>query len=144
MSGKLAIVQKAGMLKSLPVIFSPRKQTSIYASGKFLVALFPTVGLSLLGISFLTESAGVEIALAASLFGIYLATFAVLLISFKQKVVSRDQFCFLYFPIWALIVLATGLFYVEKTIEGLVVLLLIGFPEILHFVMGKSKGGHGE
>ncbi len=144
MSGKLAVVEKAGMLKSLPVIFSPRKQTSIYASGKFLVALFPALGLSLVGISFLTQSIGLEIALAASLFGIYLATFAVLIIGFRQKVISRDQFCFLYFPIWALIVLATGLFYVEKTIEGLVVLLLIGFPEILHFVMAKSKGGHGE
>ncbi len=142
MSSKLAIVEKAGMLKSLPVTFSSRKQTSVYASGKFLAVLFPALGLSLVGISFLAESVGLEIALAASLFGIYLATFAVLVVGFKQKVISRDHFCFLYFPIWALIVLSTGLFYVEKTIEGLVVLLLIGFPEILHFVMAKSKSGH--
>ncbi len=144
MSGKLAIVEKAGMLKSLPVIFSPRKQTSVYASGKFLVWLLPVIGFSLLGISYLTESAGIEFSLAASLFGIYLATFAILVVGFRQKVISKDRFCFLYFPIWALIVLATGLFYVEKTAEALVVLLLIGFPEILHFVMGKSKSGHGE
>jgi hypothetical protein len=144
MSGKLAIVEKAGMLKSLPVIFSPRKQTNVYASGKFLVWLVPAIGVSLVGTSFLTENVGFEISLAASLFSIYLATFAILLIGFKQKVISRDRFCFLYFPIWALIVLATGLFYVEKAAEGLVVLLLIGFPEILHLVMGKAKGGHGE
>ncbi len=142
MSGKLAVIEKAGMLQSLPVMFSTRKQTSVYASGKFLVALFPVVGLSLLGISFLTHYTSLWVALTASLFAIYLLTFAVLCIGFKQKVISKDRFCFLYFPIWALIVLATGLFYVEKTIEGLVVLLLIGFPEILHFVMGKSKSEH--
>jgi hypothetical protein len=144
MSGKLAIVEKAGMLKSLPIIFSPRKQTSVYASGKFLVGLFPFIGLSLVGVTFLTESFGFDVSLAVSLFGIYLATFAVLVVGFRQKVISRDRFCFLYFPIWALIVLATGLFYVEKTAEALVVLLLIGFPEILHLVMGKSKSGHSE
>jgi prenyltransferase beta subunit len=144
MSGKLSIVEKAGMLKSLPIIFSPRKQTSTYASGKFLVWAIPIIGLALVGISFLTESVGLEISLIASLFAVYLATFGILVIGFRQKVISRDRFCFLYFPVWALIVLATGLFYFEKAAEGFIVLLLIGFPEILHFVMGKSKGGHGE
>ncbi len=143
MSGKLAIIEKAGMLQSLPIKFSMRKQTSVYVSGKFLVALFPAIGLSLLGIAYLTYLTSLEVSLTVSLFAIYLATFAVLWIGFKQKVVSRSNFCFLYFPIWALIVLATGLFYVEKTTEGVMVLLLIGFPEILHFVMGKSKGDHG-
>lgn len=144
MSGKLAIIEKAGMLKSLPIIFSLKKQTSVYASGKFLVALFPALGLSLLGMAFLTSYVNLLVALTVSLFSIYLLTFAVLYIGYKQKVISRDRFCFLYFPIWALIVLATGLFYIEKTTEGLVVLLLIGFPEILHFVMAKSKSGHNE
>jgi hypothetical protein len=144
MSNKLSIVEKAGMLKSLPLIFSPRKQTSVYVSGKFLVWLVPIIGLALVGTTYLTESVGLEISLTVSLFAIYLATFAILLIGFKQKVITRDRFCFLYFPIWALIVLATGLFYVEKAAEALVVLLLIGFPEILHLVMGKAKGGHGE
>ncbi len=144
MSGKLAIVEKAGMLKSLPIIFSPRKQTSVYASGKFLVWMVPIIGLALVGTTYLTESVGLEVSLIASLFAIYLATFAILVIGFKQKIISKDRFCFLYFPIWALIVLATGLFIVEKAAEALVVLLLIGFPEILHLVMGKGKSGHGE
>jgi len=144
MSGKLAVIEKAGMLQSLPIIFSLKKQTSVYVSGKFLVALFPLLGASLLGLSYLTHVASFEVSLIVSLFGMYLLTFAVLLIGFKQKVISKSRFCFLYFPIWALIVLATGLFFVEKHAEGFVVLLLIGFPEILHFVMAKSKSEHNE
>ncbi len=142
MSGKLAVIEKAGMLHSMPVVFSPKKQSSVYASGKFLVALVPLIGLSLVGISFLTHAVNVEISLTVSLFSIYLLTFGILLIGFRQKVVSKDRFCFLYFPIWALIVLATGLFFIEKATEGLIVMLLIGFPEILHFVMGKAKSEH--
>lgn len=144
MTGKLAVIEKAGMLQSLPIRFSLRKQTSVYVSGKFLIALFPAIGLSLIGVAYLTHVANLEMALTASVFAMYVLTFVVLLIGFKQKVVSKSRFCFLYFPIWALIVLATGLFYFEKVPEALIVLLLIGFPEILHFIMGKSKGEHSE
>jgi hypothetical protein len=45
----------------------------------------------------------------------------------------------MYVPIWALSVLATCLLYIGETTEGLVVCLLIGFPEILSHVMNKTK-----
>jgi hypothetical protein len=139
MSRKLTVIEKAGLLQSLPIVSPFKKHTSVYASGKFLTILFPMLGLSLIGIAYLTEMANLEIALVATLFGIYLLTFAALLIGFKQKVVSRNRFCFIYFPIWALVVLATCLIYIGETTEGLIVVLLIGFPEILSHVMNKSK-----
>jgi hypothetical protein len=144
MSNKLTIIEKVGLLQSLPIVFSTKKQTSVYVSGKFLVGLFPIVGLSLVGIAFLTHLTSLEIALTASLFGMYLLTFAVLLIGYKQKVISRSRFAYLYFPIWALVMLASALFLMEKAAESLIVVLLIGFPEILHHIMGKSKSEHNE
>jgi hypothetical protein len=84
------------------------------------------------------------VAFIGILFGIYMLTFAVLLLGYKQKVVSKSRFAYLYFPIWALIVLSTGLFLIERAAEALIVLLLIGFPEILHHIMGKSKSDHPE
>ncbi len=144
MSGKLALLEKAGMLHSLPIKFSPKKQTSVYVSGKFLVGLIPAIGLAMLGISYLAEVTSLEIALTVTLFSMYMLTFAILWIGYKQKVVSKSRFAFLYFPMWALIVLATGLFFIERAVEGLIVLLLIGFPEILHYVMSKQKGEHSE
>ncbi len=144
MSSKLAVIEKAGMLQSLPIKFSPRKQTSVYVSGRFLVALFPAIGLGLLGMAYLTEAVSLEASLIATVFSMYVLTFVVLWMGFRQKVVSRSRFCFLYFPIWALVVLATGLFVFERAAEGLIVLLLIGFPEILHFIMAKQKGDHSD
>jgi len=144
MSNKLAVIQKAGTLKSSPIKFSLKKQSSMYVSGKFLIALFPIFGLSLLGIAYLTHVTSFEFALATSLFGMYILTFIVLFIGFKQKVVSKNRLCFLYFPIWALVVLATGLFIFERAAEGLIVLLLIGLPEVMHFIMSKSKSEHTE
>jgi hypothetical protein len=108
-------------------------------SGTFLVELFPLLGLSLIGISYLTEVVSFEVAIMVALFGIYLLTFGALYTGFKQKVISRSRFCYMYFPIWALIVLATCLLYIGETTEGLVVCLLIGFPEILSHVMNKTK-----
>jgi hypothetical protein len=78
------------------------------------------------------------------LFTMYMLTFAVLWVGYKQKVVSRSRFAYLYFPIWALVVLASGLFIMDHAAEGLIVLLLIGFPEILHHIMGRSKSEHEE
>ncbi len=140
MSGKLAIIEKAGMLQSLPIMFSLKRKTSLYASGKFLVALVPIIGLSLLGTAYFTSLEAIELehVLIAILFSMYMLTFAVIWIGYKQKVVTRSRFAYLYFPIWALIVLSTGLFLFEHAAEGLIVLLLIGFPEILHHLMGKS------
>ena len=144
MSSKLVIIEKAGMLKSLPIMFSLKTKTNFYASGRFLVALIPIIGLSLLGATYFTATEAIELEhmLIIILFSMYLLTFAILLIGYKQKVVSRSRFAYLYFPIWALIVLATGLFLVERAAEALIVLLLIGFPEILHHLMGKSKEEH--
>jgi prenyltransferase beta subunit len=140
MSGKLTIIEKAGMLKSLPIMFTLSRKTSIYASGRFLVALVPLIGLSLLGATYFTATKTIELEhmLIIILFSIYMLTFAILLIGYKQNVVSRSRFAYLYFPIWALIVLSTGLFIFEHAAEGVIVLLLIGFPEILHHLMGKS------
>jgi hypothetical protein len=146
MSSKLEVIDKAGMLQSLPIMFSFKRKTSLYASGKFLVALFPTIGLSLLGAAYFTslESVELEHVLIVILFTMYMLTFAVLWVGYKQKVVSRSRFAYLYFPIWALVVLASGLFIMDHAAEGLIVLLLIGFPEILHHIMGRSKSEHEE
>jgi hypothetical protein len=157
MSGKLTIIEKAGMLKSLPIMFSAKKKTTIYASGRFLVALIPIVGLVLFGVAYVAamppfmvdfitgeQVESLYVAFIGILFGIYMLTFAVLLLGYKQKVVSKSRFAYLYFPIWALIVLSTGLFLIERAAEALIVLLLIGFPEILHHIMGKSKSDHPE
>jgi hypothetical protein len=138
MSGKLAIIEKAGMLQSLPIVLSPKKQTSVYVSGKFLVGLFPAIGLSLLAVAYATHVTSLEIALIGSLFGMYLLTFFTLYIGFRQKVVSRSRFCYLYFPIWALIVLATRCFSSTKQSKPCGV-APHWFPEILHHIMAKSK-----
>jgi hypothetical protein len=139
MSSKLAIIEKAGLLRSLPIVSPFRKETSVYVSGTFLVVLFPLLGSSLIGMSYLTEAVSFEVAVMVTLFGMYLLTFGALFTGFKQKVISRSRFCYMYFPIWALIVLATGLLYIGETTEGLIVCLLIGFPEILSHVMNKTK-----
>ena len=73
-----------------------------------------------------------------SLFTVYMVTFGALVIGYKQKVVSKSKFIFMYFPIWALAVTGTVLFVMGEEIEALVVLLLIGFPELLSLVMNKS------
>jgi hypothetical protein len=116
----------------------PLKRTSsVYVSGRFLVLLLPAIGLGLIGIAYLTELLGFETSVIASLFAVYMLTFAALIIGFNQKVVSKSKFCFMYFPIWALAVTGTVLFVIGEEIEGLVVLLLIGFPELLSLVMNK-------
>ncbi len=157
MSGKLIILEKAGMLKSLPIMFTMKRKTNFYASGRFLVALIPIVALALFAVAYVAslppfmedflsheQVESVYVTYIGILFGVYLLTFGVLLIGYKQKVVSKSRFAYLYFPIWALIVLSTGLFLIERAAEALIVLLLIGFPEILHHIMGKSKSEHAE
>jgi hypothetical protein len=154
MSGKLAVIEKASMLKSPPVLFTLKHKTSFYASGRFLVVLIPLVALALFGVAYvvslppfmtdfmtgeLIES--FDVAFVGILFGVYFLTFAILLVGYRQKVVSKSRFAYLYFPIWALVVLSTGLFLIERAAEAFIVLLLIGFPEILHHLMGKSKEG---
>ena len=139
MTNKITVIEKAGLLKSPPLVMPFRKQTSLYVSGRFLAMLLPLIAVSMIGAAYLTEMANLGIALIATLFGIYVLTFVVLVVGFKQKVVSRSRFCFMYFPIWALVVLATVLIYMGETTEGLIVALLIGFPEILSHVMNKSK-----
>jgi hypothetical protein len=139
MSKKITVLEKAGLLQSAPIVMPFRKQTSVYASGKFFLILFPLLTLSMMGIAYLTEITDIEITLVSILFSIYMLTFLTLLVGFRQKVVSRNKFCFMYFPIWALIVVATILLYIGETTEGLVVALLIGFPEILSLVMNKTK-----
>jgi hypothetical protein len=140
MSSKLTIIERAGLLKSPPIVVPIRRQTSVYASGRFWILLLPLVGLGLVGTAYLAETVGIEISLIVALFSIYMVTFGVLFLGFRQKIVSRSRFCYLYFPIWALIVLGTCLLYIGQTIEALIVMLLIGFPEILSHVMNKSKG----
>ncbi|NLE05077.1 MAG: hypothetical protein GX638_09805 [Crenarchaeota archaeon] len=151
MSTKLVIIEKAGMLKSLPIMFTLKRKTNFYASGAFLAALIPTIGITLFAAAYFASLpsfmvdiftgeavTSAYIAYTGILFGIYLLTLAILCISYKQKVVSRSRFAYLYFPIWSLVVLSTGLFLFDHAAEGLIVLLLIGFPEILHHIMGKA------
>ncbi len=157
MSGKLTIIEKAGMLKSLPIMFTLKRKTSFYASGRFLVALIPIIGLILFGVAYVAslppfmidfitgeEVESIYITYIGILFGIYMLTFGILLMGYRQKVVSKSRFAYLYFPIWALVVLSTGLFLIERAAEAFIVLLLIGFPEILHHLMGKSREGQKE
>ena len=99
MSNKITIIDKAGLLKSPPIV-PFQKQTSFYVSGRFLAILFPLLALSMVGIAYLTEFVNIEIALITTLFGVYVLTFLALFIGFKQKVVSRSRFCFMYFPVW--------------------------------------------
>ena len=84
------------------------------------------------------------IPIVVSLFACYMITFFVLVLGYKQNVISKSRFAIMYLPIWALIVVSTILFFMERLEEGLVVLLLIGFPEILSLVMNKSKHEHSE
>ena len=125
------------MLESMPILMPFRRTSSVYVSGKFLMLLVPTVGLGLIGIAYLTEILGFISAVITSLFSVYLITFGALAIGFKQKVISKSKFCFVYFPVWALAVAGTVLFIIGEEIEALVVLLLIGFPELLSLVMNK-------
>ncbi len=142
MGSKVAIIEKVGMLKSLPIVLPFRRQNSVYVSTRFLAVLLPALGLGLVGIAYLTSTVSFSIAVAVSLFSVYLLTFGVLVLGYNQKVVSKAKFCFLYVPIWALVVVGTVLFYIGETTEGLVVLLLIGFPEVLSLVMNKMRDEH--
>jgi hypothetical protein len=139
MGKKVALIEKAGMLKSLPIVLPLKRSTSVYVSGMFLVILVPALGLGLVGIAYLTHLFGFEIAVPVSLFAVYMITFAALVLGYKQKVVSKSKFMFMYFPIWALAVTGTVLFFIGENIEALVVLLLIGFPELLSPVMNKMN-----
>jgi hypothetical protein len=142
MSGKLTIIEKAGMLKSLPIMFTVKRKTSFYASGRFLVALVPAVALTLFAVAFVAAQPpfiidfithepveSLYVAFIGILFGAYLLTFGILFIGYRQQVISKSRFAYLYFPIWALIVLSTGLFLIERAAEALIVLLLIGSPK---------------
>jgi len=128
MGKKVAVIEKAGMLKSMPIVMPFKRTSSVYVSTRFLVMLIPAIGLGLIGISYLTELFDFEVAVIASLFTVYMLTFGALVIGYKQKVVSKSKFIFMYFPIWALAVTGTVLFIMGEEIEALVVLLLIGFP----------------
>jgi hypothetical protein len=139
MGKKVALIEKAGMLKSLPIVLPLKRATSVYVSGMFLVILLPALGLGLVGIAYLTHLFGFEIAVPVSLFAVYMVTFVALVLGYRQKVVSKSKFLFLYFPVWALAVTGTVLFFIGENIEALVVLLLIGFPEILSLVMNKMN-----
>jgi hypothetical protein len=147
MNKKVAIIEKAGLLQSMPIVAPFKKQTGVYVSTRFLLILIPSLALGLIGISYVTHLFGFDIAVPVSLFTIYLLTFGSLVIGFKQKVISKSKFIFMYFPIWALAVTGTVLFYIGEPIEALVVLLLIGFPELLSLVMnklGKEEHEHKE
>ncbi len=137
MGKKVAIIEKAGMLKSMPIVMPFKRTSSVYVSTRFLIMLIPAIGLGLIGISYFTELFDFEKSVIASLFTVYMITFGALVIGFKQKVVSKSKFIFMYFPIWALAVTGTVLFVMGENIEALVVLLLIGFPELLSLVMNK-------
>jgi hypothetical protein len=137
MGKKVAVIEKAGMFQSMPILMPFRRSTSVYVSGRFLIILVPAATLGLIGIAYLTELLGLEVAVPASLFAAYMMTFAALIIGYNQKVISKSKFCFIYFPIWALAVAGTVLFYIGEKVEALVVLLLIGFPELLSLVMNK-------
>ncbi len=145
MDKKVAIIEKAGLLQSMPIVSPFKKQTGIYVSTRFLMILVPSLALSLIGIAYLTSVLeDVMIPMIVSLFACYMITFFVLVLGYKQNVISKSRFAIMYLPIWALIVVSTILFFMERLEEGLVVLLLIGFPEILSLVMNKSKHEHNE
>lgn len=151
MDKKVAIIEKAGMLQSMPLVSPFKKQTGVYVSMKFLMFLIPTIALSLIGVSYLTYltmvvhegqviiEEGIMTPIVVSLFAVYMVTFFVLVLGYKQNIISKSRFAFLYLPIWALVIVSTILFFMERLEEGLVVLLLIGFPEILSLIMNKSK-----
>ncbi len=143
MDKKVAIIEKAGLLQSMPIVSPFKKQTGVYVSTRFLMILVPSLALSLIGVSYLTTLVeDVMIPTVVSLFACYIITFLALILGYKQNVISKSRFTILYLPIWALIVVSTILFFMERLEEGLVVLLLIGFPEILSLVMNKSKHEH--
>jgi hypothetical protein len=145
MDKKVAIIEKAGLLQSMPLISPFKKQTGVYVSVRFLMILIPSIALGLIGIAYLTSlMEDVMTPIVVSLFACYIITFFVLVLGYKQNVISKSRFTILYLPIWALIVVSTILFFMERLEEGLVVLLLIGFPEILSLVMNKSKHEHSE
>jgi hypothetical protein len=137
MGKKVEVIEKAGMLKSMPILMPLRRTSSVYASGRFLMMMIPALGLGLIGTSYFTAMFGFDEAVIVSLFAVYMVTFGALVIGYHQKVVSKSKFCFMYFPIWALTVTGTVLFIIGEEIEALVVLLLIGFPELLSLVMNK-------
>jgi hypothetical protein len=151
MDRKVAVIEKAGMLHSMPLVLPFKKQTGVYVSMKFLMWLIPILALSMIGISYLTYltmvihegevimEEGIMTPIVVSLFAVYMVTFFVLLLGYKQNIISKSRFTILYLPIWALVVVSTILFFMERLEEGLVVLLLIGFPEILSLIMNKSK-----
>jgi hypothetical protein len=143
MDKKVAIIEKAGLLQSMPIVSPFKKQTGVYVSVRFLMILVPSIALGLVGIAYMTSLLeDVMIPIVVSLFSCYIITFVVLVLGYKQNIISKSRFAIMYLPIWALIVVSTILFFMERLEEGLVVLLLIGFPEILSLVMNKSK--HGE
>lgn len=143
MDKKVAIIEKAGLLQSMPIVSPFKKQTGVYVSTRFLMILVPALALSLIGIAYLTSIVeDIMIPTIISLFSCYIITFFVLILGYKQNVISKSRFAILYLPIWALVVVSTILFFMERLEEGLVVLLLIGFPEILSLVMNKSKREH--
>ena len=55
MGKKVAIIEKAGMLKSMPIVMPFKRTSSVYVSTRFLIMLIPAIGLGLIGISYLTE-----------------------------------------------------------------------------------------
>ena len=55
MGKKVAVIEKAGMLKSMPIVMPFKRTSSVYVSTRFLVMLIPAIGLGLIGISYLTE-----------------------------------------------------------------------------------------
>jgi hypothetical protein len=140
MDKKVAIIEKAGLLQSMPLVSPFRKQTGVYVSVRFLMIMVPALALSLIGVAYMTSVIeDVMIPIVVSLFGCYIITFFVLVIGYKQNIISKSRFAIMYLPIWALVVVSTILFFMDRLEEGLVVLLLIGFPEILSLVMNKSK-----
>jgi len=150
MGKKVEIIEKAGMLQSMPLVLPFKKQTGVYVSMKFLMWLIPIMALSLIGISYLTYMTmvhegqllmeeGIMTPIVVSLFSIYMVTFFVLVLGYKQNIISKSRFAFLYLPIWALVMVSTILFFMKRLEEGLVVLLLIGFPEILSLIMNKMN-----
>jgi len=145
MDKKVAIIERAGFLQSMPIVSPCKKHTGVYVSTRFLMILVPALALSLIGVAYLTSLVeDVMIPAVVSLFGCYVVTFFFLVLGYKQNVISKSRFAILYLPIWALVVVSTLLFFMERLEEGLVVLLLIGFPEILSLIMNKSKRDHSD
>ncbi len=154
MDKKVAVIERAGLLQSMPLVLPFKKQTGVYVSTKLLIWLVPAITLALIGITYLTwflyvpppeHTVGEEainapvVPLLITLLSAYIVSLFIMILGYKQNLISKSRLAIMYLPIWVLVMVSTILFFMGKLEEGLVVLLLIGLPEILSLVMNKSK-----